>query len=283
MNRFLRVSSQAGLAALALACAAAWSQSTTPGGSGTSGGGSAGTQPSPSARSTPSQAPSLARADRRFLEDEVAHSLYEQQVAQLAATRATDPAVKEFASKLLQDHTAAHRELTQLASQLGVELPTEPTRAMRREVEKMSKKSGAEFDREFVRTVGVKDHQKEIKRLQSASKDLKNTELKAWADKTLPQLQQHLADAQKLPQAGSSSASTRSSGGSSMGAGGSGSGGASSNGSGSSGANGSGSSSSGAGGGGSGMTAPGAAGSGGSGSTGSPSGSGGSGGSGRSY
>lgn len=221
MNRYLRIIPQAGLAALALACAAVWSQSASPDGSTSPGSSSSGSQSSPSARSTPSNPPSLARADRRFLEDEAAHSLYEQQVAQLAATRSSDPAVKDFASKLVEDHTAAHNELTQLASRLGVELPTEPSRAMRRDVEKMSKKSGAEFDREFVRTVGVKDHQKEVKRLQSASKDLKNSELKAWVDKTLPHMQQHLAAAEKLPQAGTSSASSRSSGSSSMGSGGS--------------------------------------------------------------
>lgn len=265
MNRFLRVSPHVGLAALALACAAAWSQSTTPGGSGSSGS-STGTQSSPSARSSTSKAPSLARGDRRFLEEEAAHNMYEMQVAQLAATRATDPSIKEFANKLVEDHTAAHNELTQLASQLGVDLPTEPSRGMRRDLDKMSKKSGAEFDREFVKTVGVKDHQKEIKRLQSASKDLKNAELKAWVDKTLPHLQQHLAAAEKLPQAGSSS---------SMGAGSSKSGSSgSSGGSGSGGSGSGGSSSSGAGGSSSGMTSPGGSGSGGSGSSGSPSGSG---------
>lgn len=222
MNRYLRVSPQVGLAALALACAAAWSQSTPPGGSGTSGSSSSGSQSAPSSRSATSTAPSLARADRRFLEDEAAHNLFERQVAQLAATRATDPAVKDFASKMVEDHSAAHSELTQLASQLGVELPTEPPRAMRRDIDKLSKMNGAEFDREFIKMVGVKDHQKEIKRLQSASKDLKNTELKAWVDKTLPQMQQHLVAAEKLQQS-TSSASSRSGGGSSMGSGGSGS------------------------------------------------------------
>lgn len=277
MNRFLRVSPHVGLAALALACAAAWSQSSTPGGSGSSGS-STGTQSSPSARSSTSKAPSLARGDRRFLEEEAAHNMYEMQVAQLAATRATDPSVKEFANKLVEDHTAAHNELTQLASQLGVDLPTEPSRGMRRDLDKMGKKSGAEFDREFVKTVGVKDHQKEIKRLQSASKDLKNSELKAWVDKTLPHLQQHLAAAEKLPQAGSSSGSSMGAGGSSGSGKSGGSGGSSSSGASGSGSNGSGSSggsgSSTSGAGGSGMTSPGSSGSGGSGSSGSSSGSG---------
>lgn len=267
MNRYLRLIPQAGLAVLALSCAAAWSQGSTPGGSGSSGG-STGAQSAPPARSSTSKPPSLARADRRFLEDEAARNLYEQQVAQLAATRSSDPAIKDFASKMVEDHTAAHSELVQLASQLGVELPTEPSRAMRRDVDKLSKKSGAEFDREFVKMVGVKDHQKEIKRLQSASKDLKNSELKAWVDKTLPQLQQHLAAAEKLPQNTTSSASSRSAGSSSMGSGGSGSGSTGRSGNAGAGTSGTGGASSsgaaGSGGAGSSTTSPGSAGSGGS-------------------
>ena len=229
-----------------LAAGATWAQGAgaSPGGSSGSGssgssggamgsGGAPTAQPGTGTRNTP-EAPRLARADRRFIEQAAASGMHELQAAQLAATRATDPAVKDYASMLAQHHGTANNELTQLAASLGVELPPAPPRAMRNELESLGKKTGAEFDREFVKQVGVKEHEKDIKRFQSASKDVKEPQLKAWIDKTLPGLQQHLSAAQKLPQARSeAAASTRTqqqrmgSGGSSGGSSGGGSGGGS--------------------------------------------------------
>jgi putative membrane protein len=102
---------------------------------------------------------------------------------------------------------------------------------MRREIEQLGKKTGTEFDEEFVRKVGVREHERDIKRFQEASKDVKDPQLKAWIDKALPSLEQHLAQAQKLPQShaksertGSGSSSTSGSGSGGYGSGSMGSG-----------------------------------------------------------
>ena len=144
----------------------------------------------------------LAREDRRFVMDAAASGMFEVQAAQLATTRARDPNVKSFAGMLVDHHTKSNDELTKLANAKGVELPAAPPRALRRQVESMGKKSGEEFDRDFVRNVGVKAHQNDIKDFEKASKDVKDPELKAFVQKTLPVLKQHLAAAQKLPAAG---------------------------------------------------------------------------------
>ncbi len=227
-------------AALTLTLGAAGAQGSGSGssgaGSGTGMGSGAGAaapaaQPGTSTRNTPQQAQKLERVDRKFMEDAAASGLYELQAAQLAATKATDRAVKDYASMMADHHGTANRELMQLASSKGLELPTAPPRAMRRELEQLGKKTGAEFDQEFVRKIGIREHEKDIKRYQEASKDVKDMQLKAWIDKTLPSLEQHLSQAQRLPQAqsgsarsGSGSPSTSGAGGSSGGSMGSGSG-----------------------------------------------------------
>lgn len=192
---------------LALALGTTWAQS--------SGGGSYGAGTGTGARSTAQQGQKLERADRRFIEETAASGLFELQAAQLAAAKAADPAVRDFASMLADYQISANRELTQLASSFGLELPVAPSRAMRRDLEQMDKKAGMEFDQEFVRKVGVREHEKEIRRFQEASKGVKEPQLKAWIDKSLPSLQQHLAQAQKLPQAQAQWGSARSEGGSS--------------------------------------------------------------------
>ncbi len=212
-----RLSSLALAGLLSVALGSAWAQSSGSSsmgnsGSGTTSSGSTTTsptvQPGTGTRNTPKS--NLARADRKFIEEAASSGMMELQAAQLAATKATDPAVKSFASTLADHHNTANKELMQLAASLGVEVPAAPERSARNELEKLGKRTGAEFDREFVREVGIKEHERDIKRFQKASKDVKEPQLKAWIDKTLPELQQHLAAAQKLPQAGSeAAASTR--------------------------------------------------------------------------
>mgnify|MGYP000113662010 CR=1 FL=1 len=66
-------------------------------------------------------------ADRKFLEEAAASGLYELQAAQLASTKATDPAVRDLASRLaemrVQIHEARERDeavgVDQLPGRLG--------------------------------------------------------------------------------------------------------------------------------------------------------------------
>ena len=144
----------------------------------------------------------VASGDRKFIETAAGSGMFEVQVAQLATSRAKSPDVKSFAGMLVDQHTKANDELTQMANAKGVELPAAPPRAMRNEVEKMARKNGAEFDKDFIKSVGIKAHEKDIKAFEKASKDVKDAELKAWAAKTLPTLKEHLAQAQKLEKGG---------------------------------------------------------------------------------
>lgn len=144
----------------------------------------------------------LARADRKFIQEAAEHGMFEVQIAQLASSKASNADVKSFATTLVNDHTNANNELVQLANSKKVELPAAPPRGKRNDIEKLGKLSGAEFDRRFVREVGIKDHEKDIKKFEKASEQTKDPELKAWIDKTLPKMREHLATAQKLPQSG---------------------------------------------------------------------------------
>jgi putative membrane protein len=194
------------LLAAALAFASAQAQTPGTGTSATGGQSAPAAQPGAGTRNVPAKAPQIARGDRKFIEQTAGTGMFEVQIAQLAATKAMDANVKSYASMLVDHHTAANNELTRIANARGVELPAAPPRAMRREIEKIGKKSGDAFDREFVREVGLKAHEKDIKSFERASKDVKDAELKAFVDKTLPVLREHLAAAEKLPQSGKNAA-----------------------------------------------------------------------------
>jgi len=191
-------------ALLALALAVAAQAQTVPGTGTSATGGQAApmAQPGTGTRNLPTQDPKIARGDRKFIEGVMGSGMFEVQIAQLAAAKATDANVKSFASMLVDHHTAANNELTKIANARGVELPAAPKRSLRRDIEKLGKKNGEEFDRDFVRQVGIKAHEKDIRMFEKARKDVKDGELKAFVEKTLPSLRDHLAAAEKLPQSG---------------------------------------------------------------------------------
>ena len=164
-------------------------------------------QPGAGTRNTPQNAKQkVARGDRKFLEDAASSGMFEVEIGQLAQAKATDQNVKAFAGMLVDQHKAANDELVKIANAKGVELPPGPKHALRREVDKLGRKNGDEFDRDFVREVGIKAHEKDIKMFEHARKDVKDPDLKAFVDKTLPVLREHLAAAEKLPQSGKNAA-----------------------------------------------------------------------------
>jgi putative membrane protein len=194
-------------AALAQASSSSGSPGTTTGSSATGGQAAPATQPGTGTRNADtSKNNQLARSDRKFIEDAAEGGMFEVQVAQMAESKAHDPAVKDFATKLVQDHQQANNELVQLANSKKVELPAAPSRGQRHAVEKLGKMSGADFDRHFVQEVGIKDHEKDIKKFEKAAEKVKDPDLKAWVQKTLPHLREHYALAQKLPESGKSNA-----------------------------------------------------------------------------
>ena len=203
MNK--RLATLPALLALALTFAAAQAQTTSPASSPTGGQSAPVTQPGTGTRNLPA-ADKVTRGDRKFIEDAANSGMFEVQAAQLAASKATDANVKSFAGMLVDHHTAANNELVKLANARGIELAVAPKRSLRRDIEKLGTKKGEEFDRDFVRNVGIKAHEKDIKLFEKASKDVKDAELKAFVDKTLPTLREHLAAAEKLPQSGKNAA-----------------------------------------------------------------------------
>ena len=140
---------------------------------------------------------SLSTEDRSFVAEAARGGLDEVQDAQLAEQKATSTDVKQFASLMITDHTQANQELIQIARSQGLSLPKTPMQAEQRSLEEMQKLSGASFDRQYVKEQ-VRDHQKTVALFQKEADSGQDPQLKAFAQKYLPKLQQHLQMAQSL-------------------------------------------------------------------------------------
>ena len=155
------------------------------------------------------KADKLSHGDKEFIEEAAKGGMFEVQSGQMAAQKASDAGVKEFANKLVQDHGKANDELKQIAEAKGVKMPDKEKMGDRHEMDKLKKLNGAAFDREFAQH-SVKDHQKDIKEFEKATQKVKDPDVKAWAEKQLPVLKEHLAMAQKL--AGNNASNTKAAG-----------------------------------------------------------------------
>ena len=170
------------------------STATTPGTKGNAPMNSAAPPATAAAGSSSATAPAptnIAAGDKKFVEKAVQGSVAEVQLGQLAVQKAQNPQVKKFGQQMIDDHSAANNKLQQIASQKGVTAPTSMDSATQREYDRLQKLSGAQFDREYMKHM-VSDHEKDIKEFQSEAKSAKDSDIKSFAETTLPTLQKHL-------------------------------------------------------------------------------------------
>lgn len=139
----------------------------------------------------------LAGKDERFLKNASQGGTAETQLGEMAKEKATNKNVKEIAGMIVTDHSKANAELKSLAGLKGVELPADIEVGQKMVHKKLEKLSGAEFDKEFVQQM-ITDHKKTIDLFEDASKDAKDPDVKAFADKTLPTLRGHLQHVEGL-------------------------------------------------------------------------------------
>jgi len=142
-----------------------------------------------------SKASTLSSGDRKFMENATQGGMAEVKLGQLATQKGQADPVKQFGQRMVDDHTKANDQLKQVASTKGVNLPTDMDKSSQREYDKLSKMSGAQFDREYMDHM-VSDHKKDIGEFQKEAKNGKDPDVKQFASSTLPVLQQHLQLAQ---------------------------------------------------------------------------------------
>jgi putative membrane protein len=125
--------------------------------------------------------------------------MFEVEASKLAAQKASSTTVKNFAKKMVTDHTKTNNELKSLASKKNITLPATMSDDHKKKLDKLSGLTGADFDEEYMEAMD-KDHEKDVKLFEKAAEDDDlDAEIKAFAAKTLPTLRMHseMADSGK--------------------------------------------------------------------------------------
>lgn len=141
----------------------------------------------------PAQSPpgtKSASPDAVFMRIAGMDGLAEVEHGRLATQNASSADVKQFAQRMVDDHSKAGEELKALAAQKQVTLPAELDQKHRAMQDKLAKLKGEAFDKAYMSHM-VMAHQQAVALFQREAKGGKDPEVKAWAAKTLPGLQEH--------------------------------------------------------------------------------------------
>jgi putative membrane protein len=150
-----------------------------------------------SAREASNKGSAVSSADKAFVEKATQGGMAEVALGKLASEKAASDDVKSYGKKLISDHSKANEELKSIAGRKNMALPSDMSSSQRKTEERLEKLSGASFDREYMKGM-VKDHEDTVKLFEKEAKSGKDADLKAFAEKTLPTLKDHLTHARQI-------------------------------------------------------------------------------------
>lgn len=145
--------------------------------------------------------------DQKFVEFASTNNQFEIQAAKLAEQQASDDQIKQMAKMIQQDHQQSSQKLQQAAQQAGVQVSQQLKPHQQAMLQELRQLQGDDFDKAWLYGQ-VAGHTKAVLKFRDASRDLRNPQLKQFASQTLPKLQQHLQQAQKMAQYDEASAQT---------------------------------------------------------------------------
>ena len=130
-------------------------------------------------------------ADETFVMKVAKGGMAEVELGKLATEKASSDAVKRFGQRMIDDHGKANNELKALAQSKNVTLSMEMGPEEKALRNRLMKLSGPAFDKAYMNAM-VNDHVKDVNEFRMESTSGKDPDVKAWAAKTLPTLEEHL-------------------------------------------------------------------------------------------
>lgn len=203
INRFMRSIplTLAGAALLSVPCAIA---QMSPGGGG---------QPSPAQQTTRAGSSPMDRAtgnnqdptgtaammDKAFIHQALQGGMAQIQLGQLALQKSSNPDVKEFAQKMVDEHTKLGDAMKQLAQQMKVKPPNSPSGKDKSTIAKLNALNGDAFDKAYIEDM-VKDHKQDEKDFKQEAENASNPALKSLASQGSQMIDQHLQMIEQIAQ-----------------------------------------------------------------------------------
>lgn len=139
----------------------------------------------------------LSSADQSFITTAAEANLAEIETAKVVENKSTDSAVKNFANRMVTDHTQASQTLATLAEMTGTKLPAEASASERRHKDELQKLSGAKLNETYLNDE-LQGHKQVISKFEQEIEHGRDESVKNYAEQTLPTLEDHIRIAEDL-------------------------------------------------------------------------------------
>src|SRR5271170_2805779 len=137
--------------------------------------------------------------DRVFLKDALEGGMAEVQLGQMALQKSGNADVKQFAQKMVDDHTKMGAQLKPIAQQIGVKIPDGPSKKDKAIIAKLQALNGDDFDKAYMKDM-VKDHKGDLTDFHSEADQGSNLAVKGAATQYAPIINLHLQMAEQISQ-----------------------------------------------------------------------------------
>jgi putative membrane protein len=130
--------------------------------------------------------------DESFYKKAAEGGISEVEQGQIAQDKGHSQAVKDFGAMMVKDHSAANEKLKAIATSKGIDLPSSSSAMQMATKGKLEVLSGDSFDKSYIKGM-VKDHKEDIQEFEKEAQQGQDPQAKAFAQKTLPTLREHLS------------------------------------------------------------------------------------------
>lgn len=141
--------------------------------------------------------PGNVSADGKLIGDVITGDLLEVRLGQIAEQRSVNPSVRQFAQRMVSDHSRLQSEWTSMASSNGMSVNPQLDNLDQAKLAQLSRLAGPEFDRTYMNMI-IQGHQDAVSRLQNEGQYAQSAPVRARVANDLPILQQDLSLAQQV-------------------------------------------------------------------------------------
>jgi putative membrane protein len=127
---------------------------------------------------SPTKARGASDEDKKFLATAAQSDQNEIGLSKLAGEKATNPAVKAFAHKMVTDHEKMSASMKPFAESWGLTPPSGLDDDHQKEYDKLQGMSGGDFDKEYMSQM-VTDHAKALDAFTSEAKNTKDIKFRS--------------------------------------------------------------------------------------------------------
>ncbi len=137
--------------------------------------------------------------DRVFLKDALEGGMAEVQLGHLALQKSNNADVKQFAQRMVDDHTKMGEQMKPIAQQIGVKVPDGPSKKDKQTIAKLQELNGDDFDKAYMKDM-VKDHKSDLNDFKTEAATGSNPAVQNAANQGSQIIGEHLQMAEQINQ-----------------------------------------------------------------------------------